>query len=74
MPSSSRLEAEVQALQVSVGTAAKNPFLPAPARDAMVQATNVISLLCIELTVLRLATAELLKQRIATTQPLIEVH
>lgn len=49
----SRLELEVQALGKTVAVAAKNPFLPAPARDAIVQAGFVVATLAGELIELR---------------------
>lgn len=51
--SCSRLEAEAAELERTVATAAKNPFLPAPARDAIVQAGYVIQSLVLEVKDLR---------------------
>lgn len=54
----SRLELEVQALAKTVAGAAKNPFLPAPARDAIVQAGFVVATMATELVDLRRQLAD----------------
>jgi hypothetical protein len=49
----SRLESEVNALDVSTRAALKNPFLPAPVRDAIAQANYVIRTLALEVLQLK---------------------
>jgi hypothetical protein len=54
----SRLELEVQALGKTVAGAAKHPFLPAPARDAIVQAGFVVATMATEILELRKQLAD----------------
>ena len=53
MNASTRLQAEISALQKTAMVAAKNPFLPAPARDAIAQAVYCIEVLASEVLALR---------------------
>lgn len=49
----SRLEHEVNALELSARTALKNPFIPAAARDGLAQGLFVLRTLCAEVTQLK---------------------
>jgi hypothetical protein len=54
-----KLQAEIAGLHKTVTEAARNPFLPASARDAIVQAGYVIAMLASEIEQLRAQVARL---------------